>query len=39
MALATIRDRPCGVEKRRKLLDWFVRHRFYDNLTSEELET
>jgi|SRR5450755_3186747 len=37
--MATIRDRLQRLEERRRFLDWFVRHRFYTTLTSEELET
>lgn len=39
MSLASIRDRLGRLEKRRRFLDWFVRHRFYATLTEEELKT
>jgi hypothetical protein len=39
MAKTSIRDRLAKLENRRRFLDWFVRHRLFDSLTSEELET
>ena len=39
MAKASIRDRLAKLENGRRFLDWFVRHRLFDSLTSEELET
>lgn len=38
MAMASIRERLLRLERRRHFVDWFVRHRFYDTLTLEELE-
>ena len=37
--MAKIRNRLQRLEERRRFLDWFVGHRFYATLTSEELET
>lgn len=38
MAKASIRDRLAKLEDKRRFLDWFVRSRFYETLTLEELE-
>ena len=34
----TLRNRLQSLEKRRRFLDWFVRQRYYETLTDEELE-
>ena len=37
--MASIRDRLIRLENRRRFLDWFVWHRFYESLTIDELQT